>query len=136
MMEPRAGSGARGSIMERVLESNPILEAFGNARTIRNDNSSRFGKFIELHFDRRGALRGAAIETYLLEKVRLPTHAARERNFHIFYQLCRAAAAAAEAGEAGAAAPDDDGDALSPACVAGWALAAAGAPAYLSLIHI
>ena len=65
----------------------PIREAFGNARTIRNDNSSRFGKFIELHFDRRGTMRGASIETYLLEKVRLPTHAKNERNFHVFYQV-------------------------------------------------
>ena len=60
----------KGSIMDRVLQSNPILEAFGNARTIRNDNSSRFGKFIELLFNKRGNLLGAGIETYLLEKVR------------------------------------------------------------------
>ena len=59
----------KGSIMDRVLQSNPILEAFGNARTIRNDNSSRFGKFIELLFNKRGNLLGAGIETYLLEKV-------------------------------------------------------------------
>ncbi|CAM9710314.1 unnamed protein product, partial [Ectocarpus sp. 8 AP-2014] len=79
----------KGSIMDRVLQSNPILEAFGNARTIRNDNSSRFGKFIELMFDKRGNLLGAGIETYLLEKVRIPAQAHDERNFHIFYQMCK-----------------------------------------------
>jgi myosin-5 len=77
--------------MDKVLQSNPILEAFGNARTIRNDNSSRFGKFIEMHFNKRAALIGASIRTYLLEKVRLPTHAENERNFHIFYQMCSGA---------------------------------------------
>ncbi|CAM9387457.1 unnamed protein product, partial [Sphacelaria rigidula] len=79
----------KGSIMDRVLQSNPILEAFGNARTIRNDNSSRFGKFIELMFDKRGNLLGASIETYLLEKVRIPTQSENERNFHVFYQMCK-----------------------------------------------
>ena len=77
------------SIMERVLQSNPILEAFGNARTLRNDNSSRFGKFIELGFSRGGALLGAKVQTYLLEKVRVGFHASGERNYHIFYQLLR-----------------------------------------------
>jgi len=77
----------QGSVMDRVLQSNPILEAFGNARTNRNDNSSRFGKYIELLFNRRGNLVGAAIETYLLEKVRLASQLPGERNFHIFYQL-------------------------------------------------
>jgi myosin V len=77
------------SVMQRVLQSNPVLEAFGNARTLRNDNSSRFGKFIELGFSRAGHLMGAKVETYLLEKVRLAFHAAGERNYHIFYQLLR-----------------------------------------------
>jgi myosin V len=81
-----------GSIADQVLQSNPILEAFGNARTIRNDNSSRFGKFIELHFaPQSGQLTGAAIATYLLEKVRLVSQAANERNFHVFYQLLKGA---------------------------------------------
>ncbi len=79
------------SIMTKVLQSNPILEAFGNARTLRNDNSSRFGKFIELGFSRSGTLLGAKIQTYLLEKVRLGFHASGERNYHIFYQLLRGA---------------------------------------------
>ena len=70
-----------------VVESNPILESFGNARTIRNDNSSRFGKFIELKFNDRGSLVGAGIKTYLLERARLIGHSEGERNFHIFYEL-------------------------------------------------
>jgi myosin-5 len=81
------GRGDEGSIMDKVLQSNPILEAFGNAKTLRNDNSSRFGKFIELSFSRRGVLIGGSISTYLLEKVRLPWQQYGERNFHIFYQL-------------------------------------------------
>jgi len=80
-----------GTVMERVLESNPILEAFGNAKTLRNDNSSRFGKYIELGFSRRGMLLGAKVQTYLLEKVRLGFHASGERNYHIFYQVVRGA---------------------------------------------
>lgn len=79
------------SVMERVLQSNPVLEAFGNARTLRNDNSSRFGKFIELGFSRAGHLLGAKVQTYLLEKVRIAFHASGERNYHIFYQLLRGA---------------------------------------------
>lgn len=70
----------------RVLQTNPILEGFGNARTLRNDNSSRFGKWISLEFDGRGRLRAAALRTYLLEKVRLVRQAEGERGFHIFYE--------------------------------------------------
>eukprot|EP01038_Epipyxis_sp_PR26KG_P004894 gene4894-6853_t len=76
-----------GSVMDKILQSNPILEAFGNARTLRNDNSSRFGKFIELNFNKRGHMIGGTIRTYLLEKVRLPFQQLNERNFHIFYQM-------------------------------------------------
>ncbi|MGK3741378.1 MAG: myosin-5 [Bacillariaceae sp.] len=75
-------------IESQILQSNPILESFGNARTIRNDNSSRFGKFMELLFSPgTGQLISASIETYLLEKVRLISQAPGERNYHIFYEL-------------------------------------------------
>lgn len=77
------------STMEKVLQSNPILEAFGNGKTLRNDNSSRFGKLIELGFSRSGQLMGAKVQTYLLEKVRVGFHASGERNYHIFYQILR-----------------------------------------------
>ncbi|KAF1332624.1 Myosin-like protein, partial [Globisporangium splendens] len=76
-----------GNVMKQVLSSNPILESFGNARTIRNDNSSRFGKFIKMQFSERGNLIGASIQTYLLEKVRLGYQAESERNYHIFYEI-------------------------------------------------
>jgi myosin-5 len=74
-------------IEQQVLQSNPILESFGNARTIRNDNSSRFGKYIDIRFSSIGKLTGASIETYLLEKVRLIHPGVNERNYHIFYEF-------------------------------------------------
>ena len=80
-------------IEQQVLQSNPILEAFGNAKTLRNDNSSRFGKYIDIQFTSTGQLSGAKIETYLLEKVRLIHPSAGERNYHIFYQFLEAATA-------------------------------------------
>ncbi|KAM0836949.1 hypothetical protein ACQ4PT_061982 [Festuca glaucescens] len=76
------------SVEQQVLESNPLLEAFGNAKTIRNDNSSRFGKFVEIQFDKTGRISGAAIRTYLLERSRVVQINDPERNFHCFYQLC------------------------------------------------
>ncbi|KAJ8614496.1 hypothetical protein CTAYLR_000757 [Chrysophaeum taylorii] len=74
------------TLEERVLQTNPILEGFGNARTLRNDNSSRFGKWISLEFDARGRLACAALRTYLLEKVRLVKQQEGERGFHVFYE--------------------------------------------------
>eukprot|EP00804_Cyclotella_cryptica_P003662 CCRYP_016569-RA/>CCRYP_016569-RA protein AED:0.04 eAED:0.04 QI:431/1/1/1/1/1/9/1790/1334 len=78
-------------VEQQVLDSNPILESFGNARTIRNDNSSRFGKYIDIRFSSSGRLTGARIDTYLLEKVRLIRQMEGERNFHVFYQLLEGA---------------------------------------------
>ncbi|RLN68282.1 hypothetical protein BBJ29_000830 [Phytophthora kernoviae] len=77
-------------VVEKVLKSNPLLEAFGNAKTIRNDNSSRFGKFTQLQFDSDYCLVGAECRHYLLEKSRVVAQAAGERNYHIFYQLVSA----------------------------------------------
>lgn len=74
-----------------MLESNPLLEAFGNAKTVRNDNSSRFGKFVEIDFDGAGRVSGASINTYLLERSRVVSVNAPERSYHIFYQLCAGA---------------------------------------------
>jgi len=79
--------GDSTGIESQVLLSNPILESFGNGRTLRNDNSSRFGKFIEIHFSVSGCLVSASIKTYLLEKTRLVAPSVGERNYHIFYEM-------------------------------------------------
>ncbi|XP_039445234.1 myosin heavy chain, muscle isoform X17 [Culex pipiens pallens] len=75
------------SLEDQVVQTNPVLEAYGNAKTVRNDNSSRFGKFIRIHFTGSGKLGGADIETYLLEKARVISQQTLERSYHIFYQI-------------------------------------------------
>ncbi|XP_051825591.1 unconventional myosin-Vb [Antechinus flavipes] len=85
------GSASETNIEEKVLASSPIMEAIGNAKTTRNDNSSRFGKYIQIGFDKRHHIIGANMRTYLLEKSRVVFQADEERNYHIFYQLCAAA---------------------------------------------
>jgi len=72
---------------EQIVQTNPVLEAFGNAKTVRNDNSSRFGKFIRIHFGSSGKLSGADIESYLLEKARVISQQSLERSYHIFYEM-------------------------------------------------
>lgn len=100
---PNAGKGGSGDgsdkVVQRVVESNPLLEAFGNAKTRRNDNSSRFGKYIQLQFDRQESksamsagitpttLAGSKCEVYLLEKSRITGHDEKERTYHVFYQI-------------------------------------------------
>ncbi|XP_073327527.1 unconventional myosin-Va-like [Pagrus major] len=81
-------SSGEANVEERVLASSPIMEALGNAKTTRNDNSSRFGKYIEIGFDKKHCIIGANVRTYLLEKSRVVFQAHGERNYHIFYQLC------------------------------------------------
>ncbi|XP_063225499.1 myosin heavy chain, muscle isoform X24 [Bacillus rossius redtenbacheri] len=85
--EESASDKKKGSLEDQVVQTNPVLEAFGNAKTVRNDNSSRFGKFIRIHFGPAGKLAGADIETYLLEKARVISQQSLERSYHIFYQM-------------------------------------------------
>ncbi|XP_074106345.1 myosin heavy chain isoform X10 [Cotesia typhae] len=85
--KPDESEKKKGSLEDQVVQTNPVLEAFGNAKTVRNDNSSRFGKFIRIHFGPSGKLAGADIETYLLEKARVISQQALERSYHIFYQM-------------------------------------------------
>ncbi|XP_076051638.1 dilute class unconventional myosin isoform X4 [Oratosquilla oratoria] len=82
------GSSSETQIEKKILASNPIMEAIGNAKTTRNDNSSRFGKYIELDFNKSFHIMAAHMRTYLLEKSRVVFQAPDERNYHIFYQMC------------------------------------------------
>uniref|UniRef100_A0A3Q3H1S6 Myosin heavy chain, fast skeletal muscle-like n=1 Tax=Labrus bergylta TaxID=56723 RepID=A0A3Q3H1S6_9LABR len=82
-----AAGKLQGNLEDQIISANPLLEAFGNAKTVRNDNSSRFGKFIRIHFGTTGKLSSADIETYLLEKSRVTFQLSAERSYHIFYQI-------------------------------------------------
>lgn len=84
----QAPTGSRLGLLERqILQANPILESFGNAQTQRNNNSSRFGKFVRIMFSPDGSIAGANIDWYLLEKSRVVFRSPAERSFHVFYQL-------------------------------------------------
>ncbi|GAB0197873.1 myosin heavy chain, skeletal muscle, adult-like [Grus japonensis] len=85
--EQQQSGKMQGTLEDQIISANPLLEAFGNAKTVRNDNSSRFGKFIRIHFGATGKLASADIETYLLEKSRVTFQLKAERSYHIFYQV-------------------------------------------------
>jgi len=100
-------AGGQGTLEQQLLEFNPILEAFGNAKTTKNNNSSRFGKFIELQFNSGGQIAGANTLIYLLEKSRVVFQAPNERNFHIFYQFMSEAMGAEKKGKLHLTRPQD-----------------------------
>ena len=84
-----AGGGVSGTktIADQIMESNPVLEAFGNAKTLRNNNSSRFGKWMEVNFNQANKICGCRIVNYLLEKSRVVQQTPMERNYHVFYMM-------------------------------------------------
>ena len=110
------GGAASGSIAECILDSSPVFEAFGNAKTLRNSNSSRFGKFISLQFDpsKSYTLTGAFVTTYLLEKTRVCYHHHGERCYHIFYDMIGGGSADGKGKQGGAA------DVFKDLCLAGF----------------
>lgn len=87
------GGGDIADLESRILAANPLLESFGNAKTTRNHNSSRFGKFVELHFNKSAKVIGSYIEHYLLEKSRIISQSDKERNYQVFYRMCKGAPA-------------------------------------------
>ncbi|KAJ0704584.1 putative myosin ATPase [Helianthus annuus] len=86
-MGGRSGTEGR-TIEQQVLESNPVLQAFGNAKMVKNNNSSRFGKFVEIQFDKQGKISRAVVRTYLLERSRVCQVSDPEMNYHCFYMIC------------------------------------------------
>lgn len=91
-----AGSSADGAegVETKIISASPVLEAYGNAKTLRNNNSSRFGKWMEIHFDREKKILSCSNVNYLLEKSRVVMQDKMERNFHIFYMICAGSPAA------------------------------------------